>query len=137
MKTQTMILLALGLAAAPLGEAAWEDGKKRLKPLTADTKGKVLAALPAKASELPWQADGSAQAVDDALAEPVGSAARASRTSAAQTSADGAWPRYSSVTPSPSPEAKSQIGAHSVRKGAATAMPRTCWASTSRGQGGI
>jgi len=48
-----MILLALGLAAAPLGEAAWEDGKKRLKPLTDDTKGKVLAALPAKATAKP------------------------------------------------------------------------------------
>ena len=53
MKKHMMILLALGLAAAPLGEAAWEDGKKRLKPLTADTKGKVLAALPAKATVKP------------------------------------------------------------------------------------
>ena len=39
MKKHIMILLALGLAAAPLGEAAWEAGKKRLKPLPADTKG--------------------------------------------------------------------------------------------------
>jgi type 1 glutamine amidotransferase len=53
MKKHTMILLALGLAAAPLGEAAWEDGKKRLKPLTDDTKAKVLAALPAKATVKP------------------------------------------------------------------------------------
>ncbi|SVB94014.1 uncharacterized protein METZ01_LOCUS246868, partial [marine metagenome] len=37
------------MAAVPLGQAAWEDGKKRLKPLTDDTKAKVLAALPAKA----------------------------------------------------------------------------------------
>ena len=50
MKTHTMILLAIGVAAVPLGEAAWEDGKKRLKPLTEDTKAKVLAALPAKAT---------------------------------------------------------------------------------------
>ena len=27
MKKHMMILLALGLAAAPLGEAAWEDGR--------------------------------------------------------------------------------------------------------------
>ena len=50
MKKYTMIFLALGLAAAPLGQAAWENGKKRLAPLTDDTKAKVLAALPAKAT---------------------------------------------------------------------------------------
>ena len=53
MKKYTMIFLALGLAAAPLGQAAWENGKKSLKPLTDDTKAKVLAALPAKATAKP------------------------------------------------------------------------------------
>jgi len=49
MKKITLTLLAVGLTALPLGQAAWEDGKKRLKPLTDDAKAKVLAALPAKA----------------------------------------------------------------------------------------
>jgi hypothetical protein len=53
MKRFTLTLLALGLAAAPLGQAAWENGKKSLKPLTDDTKAKVLAALPAKATAKP------------------------------------------------------------------------------------
>jgi hypothetical protein len=56
MKRFTLTLLALGLAAAPLGQAAWENGKKRLAPLTDDTKAKVLAALPAKATAKPKKA---------------------------------------------------------------------------------
>ena len=56
MKRFTLTLLALGLAAAPLGQAAWENGKKSLKPLTDDTKAKVLAALPTKAMAKPKKA---------------------------------------------------------------------------------